>query len=51
MMGLTGQLGLAKSTFSEFCENVKMLEFYGILKAMANPKNIHASKVVNGLTL
>ncbi len=44
-VSLTTQLGLARAAFNEFCESVKMLEFYGVLKAMSNAKNIYASKV------
>jgi len=45
LVGVTSKLGLPREEFNEFCENVKMLEFYGLLKAMENPKNVHQAKV------
>ncbi len=43
---LTEKLGLTKASFSEFCESVKVLEFYGLLKALANARNVYVSKVI-----
>ncbi len=42
---LTGRLGLERTAFSEFCESVKILEFYGLLKAQESGRSVYASKV------
>ena len=35
---MTGQLGLGKPLFEEFCEGLNMLEFYGMVKVEYDQK-------------
>lgn len=44
-MMLISQLGLPKINGSEFMDNLGMLQFYGVVKLISNPKNKSAIKV------
>jgi len=40
------KIGLERTSFSNFCESISILEFYGILKTIPNKKDTHSSKVI-----
>jgi len=48
MVQLMAKMSLEKPQFGEFCEGVKTLEFYGVLKGENTPKPGYATKVIFG---